>query len=231
MLNRLFRCRSQTTSKVRVTGLCEGKPPVTGGFPSQRLVRRKGLHLMTSSWDTPVGSSKPDRCLPLTLFCCVQCRVNCTAIYRESVVFRESPRRSGWSYPDYCLSFLTRGQFWPSVVVACVCVCVCLSVCQSLACPRDNSGPVQARITKFGPKMQKTLVKVPIVLWTDRPWPSGSNLTWKSKLIHFELVRTKTHHPFKVVSPNLDQMCKIPWLRSILFWGAIDLDLQGQIWL
>ena len=53
----------------------------------------------------------------------------------------------------------TQGQFWHSgIVVACVCVCVCLSVCQSLACPRDNSGPVQARITKFGPKMQKTLV-------------------------------------------------------------------------
>ena len=45
-----------------------------------------------------------------------------------------------------------------------LCVCVCLSVCQSLACPRDNSGPDQARIAKFGPKMQKTLVKVPIVL-------------------------------------------------------------------
>ena len=64
----------------------------------------------------------------------------------------------------------TRGQFWPSgIVVACVCVCVCvslcLSVCQSLACPCDNSGPVQARIAKFGPKMQKTLVKVPIVLF------------------------------------------------------------------
>ena len=65
----------------------------------------------------------------------------------------------------------TRGQFWPSgIVVACVCVCVCVclsvcpSVCQSLACPRDNSGPVQARIAKFRPKMQKTLVKVPIVL-------------------------------------------------------------------
>ena len=60
----------------------------------------------------------------------------------------------------------TRGQFWPSgIVVACVCVCVsvCLSVCQSLACPRDNSGPVQARVAKFSPKMQKTLVKVPIV--------------------------------------------------------------------
>ena len=46
----------------------------------------------------------------------------------------------------------------------CVSVCVCQSVCQSLACPHDNSGPVQARITKFGPKMQKTLVMVPIVL-------------------------------------------------------------------
>ena len=59
----------------------------------------------------------------------------------------------------------TRGQFWPwGIVIACVCVCVCQSVCQSLACPRDNLGPVQARIAKFGPKMQKTLVKVPIVL-------------------------------------------------------------------
>ena len=26
-------------------------------------------------------------------------------------------------------------------------------------------------------------------------------------------------------------MCKIAWLRSLLFWVAIDLDLQGQIWL
>ena len=46
----------------------------------------------------------------------------------------------------------------------CVSVCVCVTLCQSLACPRDNSGPVQARIAKFGPKMQKTLVKAPIVL-------------------------------------------------------------------
>ena len=72
--------------------------------------------------------------------------------------------------PLFAHFFFTRGQFWPSgIVVACVCVCVCLSVCQSLACPRNNSGPVQARIAKFGPKIQKTLVKVPIVLWTDRP--------------------------------------------------------------
>ena len=26
-------------------------------------------------------------------------------------------------------------------------------------------------------------------------------------------------------------MCKIAWLRSLLFWVAIDLDFQSQIWL
>ena len=45
------------------------------------------------------------------------------------------------------------------------------------ACPHYNSSPIQARITKFGPDVQNTLVKIPIV------------------------------------------------------WVAIDLNLQGQIWL
>ena len=43
------------------------------------------------------------------------------------------------------------------------------------------------------------------------------------------LVRVITRDLFKLGSPNLDQRCKRPWLRSLLFWGAIDLDLQGQI--
>ena len=112
----------------------------------------------------------------------------------------------------------------------CVCRCVCQSVCQSLACPHDNSGPVQSRIAKFGPKMQKTLVKVPIVLGGNWHWPSRSNLTWNQNLPHFELVRTITHYPFNLGSLNLDHRWKIAWLRSLLFWMAIDLDLQEQIW-
>ena len=36
LLGRLFRRRSKKTAKVRITGLCKGNPPVTGGFPSQR---------------------------------------------------------------------------------------------------------------------------------------------------------------------------------------------------
>ena len=62
---------------------------------------------------------------------------------------------------------------------ACVCVCVCVrvSVRQSSACPCNNSSTVQARITKFGPEMEKTLVKIPIILWDDWPWTSRSNRT------------------------------------------------------
>ena len=45
----------------------------------------------------------------------------------------------------------------------CVSVCVCMCVYQSLACPRDDLGPVESSITKFGSKMQNTLVKVSIV--------------------------------------------------------------------
>ena len=36
VLNRLFRRRSKKTSKLRVTGLCEGNSPMTGEFPAQR---------------------------------------------------------------------------------------------------------------------------------------------------------------------------------------------------
>ena len=36
LFNRLFRRRSKNTSKLRVTGLCEGNSPVAGEFPAQR---------------------------------------------------------------------------------------------------------------------------------------------------------------------------------------------------
>ena len=40
LLNRLFRCRSKRTSKLRVTGLCAGKSPVTGEFSHKGPVTR-----------------------------------------------------------------------------------------------------------------------------------------------------------------------------------------------
>ena len=47
------------------------------------------------------------------------------------------------------------------------CHCLRLSVCvcvrQSSVCQDDNLSPAQATITKFGPEVQNTLIKIPIV--------------------------------------------------------------------
>ena len=43
--NRLFRCRSKKTSKLRVIGLCEGNPSVTGGFRPQRGSNAENVYI------------------------------------------------------------------------------------------------------------------------------------------------------------------------------------------
>ena len=45
LLNRLFKCRSKKTSKLRVTGLCEGNSPVTGEFPTQRASNAENVSI------------------------------------------------------------------------------------------------------------------------------------------------------------------------------------------
>ena len=77
---------------------------------------------------------------------------------------RKFEASQGHEVMGYCLRVLLEVSFGFGY---CRCMrlspCPCVCVFQSLACPRDDSGPVQARIIKFGPKMQNTLVKVPIV--------------------------------------------------------------------
>ena len=45
LLSRLFRRRSKKTSKLRVTGFCEGDPPVTDGLPSQRASNAENVSI------------------------------------------------------------------------------------------------------------------------------------------------------------------------------------------
>ena len=45
LLNRLFWRRSTKTSTFRATGLFEGNPPVTGGFPSQRTSNAENISI------------------------------------------------------------------------------------------------------------------------------------------------------------------------------------------
>ena len=45
--------------------------------------------------------------------------------------------------------------------------------------PCNNSSPIQASITKYGPKAQNTLLKVPAVLWPKSTMPCGdARLQW-----------------------------------------------------
>ena len=66
-------------------------------------------------------------------------------------------------------------------------------------------------------------------------WPSGIVIACVCVCVcvcvsvNHELACMITHHPFKLESPNLDQKCKRPWLRSLLYFGTIDLELQRQI--
>ena len=45
LFNRLFRRRSKKTSKLRVTGLCEGNSQVTGEFPAQRASNAENVYI------------------------------------------------------------------------------------------------------------------------------------------------------------------------------------------
>ena len=132
--------------------------------------------------------------------------------------------------------------------------CLLLGVSSDYAQPKTGAG-----YWNNLPCDWPSLIKFPTILGGYQPSPSRSNLAWKSNFTllleasfglrvlslpasvclcvrpsvcvcgkHL-LVRAITHHPFKLGSPNLDNRCKRPWLRSLLFWGVIDPDLQGQI--
>ena len=45
LLNRLFKRRSKKTSKLRVTGLCEGNSPGTGEFPAQMASKPENVSI------------------------------------------------------------------------------------------------------------------------------------------------------------------------------------------
>ena len=54
LLQRLFRCRSKKTSKLHVTGLCEGNSPVTGEFPAQRASNAENVSIWWRHHDQAV---------------------------------------------------------------------------------------------------------------------------------------------------------------------------------
>ena len=136
------------------------------------------------------------------------------------------------------LDFYPRPVLAFGIDIACVCVCVCLSVCVcvsvSITCLSAHA--ITRDPFKLGSPNLDQRYKRPW-LRSQSFWGAidldlqGKFLLKSQNLPHFELVRTITHYPFKLGSQNLDQMCKIAWLRSLLFLVAIDLDRKSQIWL
>ena len=45
LLNSLLGRRDEKTSKLRVTGLCEGNSPISGGFPAQRAINAENVSI------------------------------------------------------------------------------------------------------------------------------------------------------------------------------------------
>ena len=77
-------------------------------------------------------------------------------------VFRKPWCGDFFFYPRTVLTF---GYCHCMRLYVCLCIRVCVYVCASTpkACPQENSLSVEARTTKFGKKIQKPLVKIPIV--------------------------------------------------------------------
>ena len=133
-----------------------------------------------------------------------------------------------WSVHFWYVLLFTRGHFWPSGnVIACVCVSMCPDVCvyQSRACPHDNSSLVEVKITKFRTRRAKSLS----ISTRGKFWPPGIVSACICPSVHHQFVCAITNNLFKLGTLNLDHRCKRPWLRSLLFWGVIDLDLQDQV--
>ena len=65
LLNRLFRHRSRKTSKLRVTGLCEGNSAVIGEFPAQRASTAENVSIWWRHHST--------QCHGCNVNLCVQC--------------------------------------------------------------------------------------------------------------------------------------------------------------
>ena len=77
LLKRLFRRRSKETSKLRVTDLCEGNPPVIGGFPSQRASIAENVSIRWRHHGQTLTAGAEQQWLKIAcLFGCVGCKLS-----------------------------------------------------------------------------------------------------------------------------------------------------------
>ena len=96
LLNRLFRCWSKKTSKLRVTGLCEGihRRPVNS--PHKWPVTLKMFHLMTSSCITWTNVDLPSAWSSGNHLRQCHCHQSLKSVYRLLILKFDSYLRAQW---------------------------------------------------------------------------------------------------------------------------------------
>ena len=132
-------------------------------------------------------------------------------------------------------SLIPLGHFYPRPVLAfgyCRClrlsVCVCVRPCVNHELVRAiTHHPSQLGSPNLDHRCKRPWLRSLLFLGAIDLDLQGQIQLQSQNLPHFELVRAITHHPFELGPPNLDQRCKIPWLRSLLFWGFIELDMSN----
>ena len=144
----------------------------------------------------------------------------CMCLANEKIIFHCLGAYIKWS----------KGQFWPQgIVVACIYLSMCAYVHQPRACPHHNSSPIQARITKYGWEVPNTLVKIPIVFGANLTWPSRPTLISNSEFALFWACLCHNSPPFQAKITKFGSELQNTWIKILLFWEVINLDLQGQI--
>ena len=131
-----------------------------------------------------------------------------------------------------------KSDFYPRPVLAfgycqrlrlCVCVSVCVSLCVNHLLVRAiTRDPFKLGSPNSDQRCKRPWLRSLLFFWVIGHDLYGQIKLQSQNLPHFELVRAITPHPFGLGPLNLDQNCKIPCLRSLLFLVLIELDMSNS---
>ena len=107
--------------------------------------------------------------------------------------------------------------------------CVCPSMCQPWACPQITYVPFKPGSPNLYQRC-KTPWSRSLLFWEWLTLTFKAKFNFKVKIYPIlSLSALLTHQPFYLGSPNLDQGCKIPWSRSLLFCGVMTLTFKLKL--
>ena len=109
----------------------------------------------------------------------------------------------------------------------CVCSCVCMRVNPELVRAITHH-PLKLGLPNSNQKCETPWLRFPYLWeWLTLTFKVKFNL--KIQIYPIWACLPNNSSPIQAGITKLDQKWKTPWLKSLLFWGLIDIDPQGQI--